>query len=118
LTYLIIGEQDVFADKNVNEIIEGYKKIKSGATAFNGLISILTDLYGGFEERTYKDWGRYLVFGTGDSAFSLNGDELIALLKSVRDAIRPIVENLTAGQTLMDKVKKDYAAYHMIFKED
>jgi len=85
----------------------GHKKSES--SAFNFMVSMIAEIYGGVEEMTIK--GKFaqtdiLVFGRGKKSFYLEDKEIYALLDSAKMVIKPMVDLLIANQNFKEVVDR------------
>ena len=100
-------------DGGTSDAIRDFKKNTVEVNAYDGMISILAAMYGGFEERviTGKVGSVSIdIFGKDDTAFYLNYEHIIELLDIVQSTLKPIIKKLTADQSLSDIIKahQDY----------
>lgn len=82
---------------------EEMKRIEREADAFNGVVSVLRDIYGAIEEKSVylPDKGEiaYWVISKGGKAFTLYENDIQTLRDSVKGLIPPLVEKLKDTRT-------------------
>lgn len=79
--------------KDTNEM----KALDRVASAMNGIVAVLADIYGKVEEKTIDDSMYYLV-GEGDNSFTLSEDALNKLYSATRASIPHMVDLLKKSE--------------------
>lgn len=86
-----------------------FQRLERSVDATNGIIAILTDIYGSVEDKTvsgqYMETNYYLV-GKGDNQFILDNTVINVLYKSAKAAIPPLVDQMKSNLSEDDYIKE------------
>lgn len=79
------------------ETTSEYQRLDKSASALNGIVAILTDIYGKTESKDLEGKyasGHYYVIGEGENQFILYDSDIDALYKSTKASIPFLVEKM------------------------
>jgi len=96
-----------YGDESIEQAKAEYKGFKLWDSSYNGVISILAEIYGGAEEKQFGDnQFLYMYFGRDKNGFSLCSDDILDLHEIIKKVIPPIVERIKL--TEQERIKYEH----------